>query len=54
MFCYTGITGDVVDWIVDERNVYMTREGRISMAGLNTGNVEHVADVFAEALSKQK
>lgn len=32
----------------DTAHVYMTKNGRISMAGLNTGNVEY----FAKAVDK--
>lgn len=43
MFSYTGLTPAQVDRMVSEFHVYLTKNGRISMAGLNTGNVAYVA-----------
>ena len=46
MFSFTGISEKQVLAIREKWHVYMTKNGRISMAGLNTGNVKY----FAEAL----
>lgn len=46
MFSFTGIREKQVLAIREKWHVYMTKNGRISMAGLNTGNVKY----FAEAL----
>ncbi len=46
MFSFTGITEEQVQKLRDDWHVYMTKNGRISMAGLNTHNVEY----FAKAL----
>lgn len=43
MFAYTGLTGEQVDKLAQEHHIYMTRNGRISMAGVNSGNVERLA-----------
>ncbi|OBT56527.1 hypothetical protein VE04_03315 [Pseudogymnoascus sp. 24MN13] len=43
MFSFTGLTEAQVLKIRKDAHVYMTKNGRISMAGLNTGNVEYVA-----------
>lgn len=43
MFSFTGLTEKQVLKIREEAHVYMTKNGRISMAGLNTKNVEYVA-----------
>ena len=48
MFSFTGLTEEQVLKIREEAHVYMTKNGRISMAGLNTGNVEY----FAKAVDK--
>ena len=32
-FAYTGLTGEQVDRLAQEHHIYMTRNGRISMAG---------------------
>ncbi|KAK5559211.1 Aspartate aminotransferase, cytoplasmic [Exophiala xenobiotica] len=46
MFSFTGLSERQVLAIREKWHVYMTKNGRISMAGLNTGNVKY----FAEAL----
>ena len=44
MFSFTGLTEKQVLKLREDAHVYMTKNGRISMAGLNTGNVEYVAE----------
>jgi aspartate/tyrosine/aromatic aminotransferase len=44
MFTFTGLTKPQVERMVDEFHIYMTADGRISMAGLNPGNVAYVAE----------
>jgi aspartate aminotransferase len=44
MFTYTGLTPPQVERMVQEFSIYMTADGRISVAGLNPGNVQYVAD----------
>ena len=48
MFSFTGLNEEQVKKLRDESHVYMTKNGRISMAGLNSGNVEY----FAKAVDK--
>lgn len=48
MFSFTGLSEKQVLKIREEAHVYMTKNGRISMAGLNTKNVKY----FAEAVDK--
>jgi aspartate aminotransferase, cytoplasmic len=43
MFSFTGLTEKQVAEIRSKWHVYMTKNGRISMAGLNEGNVEYFA-----------
>lgn len=43
MFSYTGLTEEQVLKIRKDAHIYMTKNGRISMAGLNTKNVDYVA-----------
>ena len=43
MFSFTGLTEAQVLKIRSDFHIYMTKNGRISMAGLNTRNVEYVA-----------
>jgi len=43
MFSYTGLTPEQSDRMTDEHHVFLTRNGRISMAGVTSGNVEKLA-----------
>lgn len=43
MFSFTGLKPEQVDRLVNEFHIYLTKNGRISMAGLNTNNVAYVA-----------
>ena len=46
MFAYTGLTSDQVLAMRAQFHVYCTEDGRISVAGLNDGNVGHVAEAI--------
>jgi aspartate aminotransferase len=46
MFAYTGLSKDQVHRLKKEYHIYMTDDGRISISGLNTKNVEYVAKSF--------
>ncbi|KAJ5787121.1 hypothetical protein N7457_002111 [Penicillium paradoxum] len=46
MFSFTGLSEEQVMRLRSQWHVYMTKNGRISMAGLNTNNI----DYFAEAV----
>lgn len=48
MFSFTGLTEKQVQLLRDDWHVYMTSNGRISMAGLNESNI----DYFATAVDK--
>lgn len=48
MFSFTGLTPEQVDALAEKAAIYLTRDGRISMAGLNEGNI----DYFSENVSK--
>ncbi|XP_014553954.1 hypothetical protein COCVIDRAFT_40090 [Bipolaris victoriae FI3] len=48
MFSFTGLTEKQVLKIREDSHVYMTKNGRISMAGLNSHNI----DYFAKAVDK--
>ncbi|KAJ4704285.1 Aspartate aminotransferase [Melia azedarach] len=51
MFCFSGLSPDQVDRLAREFHIYMTRDGRISMAGVTTGNVNYVANAIHEVAS---
>jgi len=46
MFAYTGLSTDQVMDLRSNDGIYMTADGRISIAGLNTGNLDYVARCF--------
>lgn len=48
MFSFTGLKPEQVDALASKASIYLTRDGRISMAALNESNVEY----FAESVSK--
>ncbi|KAI0005269.1 pyridoxal phosphate-dependent transferase [Xylariaceae sp. FL0662B] len=50
MFSFTGITEPQVLKLRTDYHIYMTKNGRISMAGLNTHNVEYVAKAFDKVI----
>lgn len=43
MFCYSGLSADQVDRLMREHHVYLTKDGRISVAGVTSGNVKYIA-----------
>ncbi|EXJ82446.1 aspartate aminotransferase [Capronia epimyces CBS 606.96] len=46
MFAYTGLTPDQMDVLAKEHSVYATKDGRISVAGITTGNVKRLAEAI--------
>ncbi|KAH9981255.1 aspartate aminotransferase [Lactifluus volemus] len=48
MFSFTGISSAQSDALINDAHVYLTSNGRISMAGLNSHNIRY----FAEALDR--
>ncbi|KAE8658151.1 Aspartate aminotransferase [Hibiscus syriacus] len=52
MFTFTGLNGDQVAFMTKEYHIYMTSDGRISMAGLSSGTVPHLADAIHAAVTR--
>lgn len=48
MFCYSGMTPEMVDRMASEHAIFMTRNGRISMAGVTSKNVGRIAQAMHE------
>ncbi len=44
MFCYTGLTQEQVEKLVNQYHIYMTSDGRISMAGVTPKNIDYVVE----------
>jgi len=49
MFCFTGMTPEQVDALTRDHSVYLTRDGRISVAGISSNNVEYLANAMHQA-----
>lgn len=46
MFCYTGLDTTQVQRLTEDYHVYLTKDGRISMAGVHSANVKSLADAI--------
>ena len=54
MFAYTGLNKAQVDELREKSAIYMTADGRISIAGLNTGNLHYIAEAFHNVTKGKK
>lgn len=50
MFSYTGLNASQVKYLINEFHIYLPDDGRISLAGLNTENVQYVAEAINKAV----
>jgi len=53
MFAFSGMTEAEVMKIRSDFSIYMTKDGRISMAGVSSGNVDYVANAIHEVITKK-
>ncbi|KAK4797836.1 hypothetical protein SAY86_030162 [Trapa natans] len=51
MFTFTGLNVRQVSFMTREYHIYMTADGRISMAGLSSSTVSHLADAIHAAVT---
>ncbi|UPR03400.1 aspartate aminotransferase [Chloropicon primus] len=51
MFSYTGMTPAQVENMTNKHHVYMTKDGRISLAGLSSGKVEYLANAIVDSFN---
>merc|ERR1719473_322372 len=49
MFSFTGLTQVECERLISEHHIYLLKSGRISLAGLNKGNVQYMIDSVDEA-----
>ncbi|CAD6236694.1 unnamed protein product [Miscanthus lutarioriparius] len=54
MFTFTGLNSEQVAFMRQEYHIYMTSDGRISMAGLSTRTVPHLSDAIHAAVTQLK
>ncbi|XP_021741506.1 aspartate aminotransferase, cytoplasmic-like isoform X1 [Chenopodium quinoa] len=52
MFTFTGLNAEQVSFMRQEYHIYMTSDGRISMAGLSSRTVPHLADAVHAAVTR--
>merc|ERR1711953_681213 len=43
MFCFTGMKPEQVEKITKDFSVYLTKDGRVSVAGVSSQNVDYLA-----------
>ena len=48
MFSFTGLSEAQSTAMLEKHHIYMTKIGRISVAGLTTKNVQYVADAIKD------
>jgi aspartate aminotransferase, mitochondrial len=48
MFCFSGLTPEHVQKLKEVHHVYLTKDGRISMAGVTTANVEYISKAIVD------
>ena len=44
MFAYTGLKPEQMEALMKEHSVYATKDGRISVAGITSDNVQRLAE----------
>lgn len=55
MFSYTGLTKDQCELMIEKHHVYLLKNGRVSMSGINEKNVKYLANAINDAVvSKPK
>jgi len=50
MFCYTGLTIQQVLRLREEFHIYCTDDGRFSMAGINSSNIDYLVQSVVAVL----
>lgn len=53
MFAFTGLTKDTVDRLLTEHDIYMTKDGRMNIAGLFPSNIDYVAESINKVMSSK-
>jgi len=48
MFCFTGLTAEQVEKLRSDHHIYLTKDGRISMAGVTSDNVTYIARAIVD------
>jgi len=51
MFSYTGLTPKQCETLISKYHIYLLKNGRISMAGINTKNVKYLANAINDVVN---
>ncbi|XP_068620799.1 aspartate aminotransferase, mitochondrial [Battus philenor] len=51
MFCFTGLKPEQVERLTKEFHIYLTKDGRISVAGISSKNVQYIAEAIHKVTS---
>ncbi|KAF5837449.1 pyridoxal phosphate-dependent transferase [Dunaliella salina] len=54
MFAYSGLSPEHVDKLAQQHSIYMTRNGRISMAGITSKNVNRLSEAIHHVICEKK
>jgi aspartate/tyrosine/aromatic aminotransferase len=55
MFSYTGLNEkQVTEFLIKKHHIHLVKNGRISMAGVNSKNVNYIADAIKDAVVNSK
>ena len=54
MYCFLGLSDAEVVRLRTDFHIYTTRNGRISVAGLNPSNVDYVAMALDQTINKEE
>ena len=54
MFTYTGLNEKQCEQMISKHHIYLVKNGRISMPGLNSKNVEYMALSMKDVLENVK
>ncbi|KAJ2853504.1 Aspartate aminotransferase, cytoplasmic, partial [Coemansia erecta] len=54
MFSFTGLSKAQVEVLREQHHMYLTEDGRISVAGLNSGNIDYVAKAIDDVVRNIK
>jgi len=50
MFSFTGLSEPQCERLIDKHHIYLLKSGRISLAGLNKGNIKYMVDAVDESV----
>ncbi|KAK2085172.1 Aspartate aminotransferase, mitochondrial [Saguinus oedipus] len=53
MFCFTGLKPEQVERLTKEFSIYMTKDGRISVAGVTSSNVGYLAHAIHQCVQSK-